>query len=338
MHLGKLIYLEEIDENLRASLYSLRAQEENYRDTLLTLFSEVARTYINLKTLDKRIGIAEKNIRAQSDSLNLVDARYTAGLVSELDVSQSKAQLESTKATLPSLQSQRTATLNSLAVLLGENSDDTNSLFQAKFEDKNPNKILGNIPYIPVSVPSIVLANRPDIKRAEMNLGEATANIGVAIADYYPKFSITGSYGLQSIKSAKLFQSKSNYWNFGPSIQFPIFQGGRIFNNVKVQNERQQQALLNYEKTILTAFGEVENSLTSYAYEIKRFESLQNSFNANKRAKNLSDELYKQGLTDFLRVLEAERATFSSEDNLAQSEASILINAIGLYKAIGGGV
>jgi outer membrane protein, multidrug efflux system len=330
-----------IRRQVEASVHNLESQEENLHDVTLTLLADVARNYFTLKSLDKRIGVAERNIQAQDESLKLVETRFQAGLVSELDVAQARAQVETTKAFLPALHEQRITLYNTLIVLLGESPDHQECLLSKRIEfpdRKKDNFLLGIIPKVPVGVPSTVLKNRPDIRRAERQLAAATANIGVARSELYPRFNITGQIGHQSLQYPRLYNDSSTFWNFAPVVSWPIFAGGRIMSNIRVQEQREIQELLTFERSLLVAFTEVENSLTSFSNEQLRYKDLRTAYDANIRSRQISQTLYREGLTDFIRVLDAERAVYASEDTLVQSEVKILTNAIALYKALGGGV
>jgi len=190
---------------------------------------------------------------------------------------------------------------------------------------------------VPVGLPSDLLRRRPDVRRAEWELAAATARIGVATADFFPKFSLTGDFGLQTEDLNVFSLTHSRYWSFGPTIRWPIFQAGRIRANVKVQNARQEQLLVSYEKAVLTALEDVENALVTFAGEQVRHKNLTAAVNANRRAVELAGELFTRGLANFLSVLDAERSLYESEDNLAQSEHTVSLNLVSLYKALGGG-
>jgi NodT family efflux transporter outer membrane factor (OMF) lipoprotein len=197
------------------------------------------------------------------------------------------------------------------------------------------------IPALPpqahVGLPSELLRRRPDIRRAERQLAAANAEIGVSTADLYPKFSLSGAFGVQSISASDWFSAPSRFWSIGPTIRWPIFDAGRIRANIEVRNARQEQALTAYEKTVLTAFEDVENALVSYAKEQVRYRSLMDAVTANRRALAMADELYKNGLIDFLNLLDSQRALYAAESDLARSEAAMATNLVALYKALGGG-
>jgi NodT family efflux transporter outer membrane factor (OMF) lipoprotein len=191
--------------------------------------------------------------------------------------------------------------------------------------------------FVPVGLPSDLLLRRPDVLRAERQLAAATANIGVAKADLFPKFALTGTAGYQSVSTGDWFSSPSSFWSIGPSVQWKIFDAGRVRAAIRVQDARQQEALAAYERTVLRAFEEVENGLVAYAQEQVRQRSLAAAAASSRRSLDLAHRLYASGLTDFLRVLEAERSLYDAEDQLAQSEKAVSGNLITLYESLGGG-
>jgi len=192
-------------------------------------------------------------------------------------------------------------------------------------------------PEVPVGLPSDLLLRRPDVQRAERELAAATARIGVAKADLYPKFSLTGFGGLESLSADHWFDYASRYWSAGPTVQWEIFEAGSIRANIRVQNARQEQALDAYQQIVLVALEDAENALTAYAREQVRRESLRQSVTANEQALEISTQLYKSGLTDFLQVLDTERSLYESQDELVQSDQSVSLDLVQLYKALGGG-
>ena len=188
-----------------------------------------------------------------------------------------------------------------------------------------------------MGLPAELLRRRPDVRQAERQLAAATARIGVAEADLYPKLSLTGSLGLESVKLADLATGASRFWSIGPTLSWPIFDAGRIRANIAVQDARTEQQLTTYEQTVLRSLEEVENALVAYSREQVRHAQLAEAVEANRRAVELSNELYIRGLGDFLNVLDSQRALFASESDLAQSEATVSTNLVALYKALGGG-
>jgi multidrug efflux system outer membrane protein len=192
-------------------------------------------------------------------------------------------------------------------------------------------------PKVPVGLPAELLRRRPDIRRAERQLAAATAGIGVAVADLYPKLSLTGSLGLASLHLTDLPKGASRFWSIGPTLSWPIFDAGRIQANIAVQDARTDQPLSSYQQTVLTALEDVENTLVAYRREQVRRAQLADAVEANQQAVALSNELYRKGLGNFLNVRDSERELFSSQSDLAQSEATVSTDVVALYKALGGG-
>jgi NodT family efflux transporter outer membrane factor (OMF) lipoprotein len=192
-------------------------------------------------------------------------------------------------------------------------------------------------PAVPVGLPSDLLHRRPDIQQAERQLAAATARIGVAKADLFPQFSLTGDVGLESIYASDWFTAGSRYWTAGPMVQWRIFDAGHIRANIHLQTARQEEALAAYEQALLAAFEDVENALTAYAHEQVRRQSLARAVEADQKAVRLAEDLYRHGLADFLRVLESQRSLYQSQDALIESDQAVSSNLIALYKALGGG-
>lgn len=320
-----------VRRSIEAAEANIEATEESLYDVLTTLISEVARNYVEARTYQKRLAIARKNIAAQEESLELTRVRFQAGLTSELDVAQAAAQLATTSSHVPALESLWAQAVHRLSVLLGREPGE----LYAELERVEP--IPASPPQVPVGLPSELLRRRPDIRQSERNLAVATANIGVAVADLYPRFSILGSLGTQTHDMQYFLDRNSFVWSVGPSFQWPIFTAGRIRGNIAVQEARQQQAFVQYHAAILFALEEVENSLAAYRQEQIRYEHLEQAVNANERAVELANERYVKGLTDFLRVLESQRSLYVTEDQLVQSEADVVSYYIALNKALGGG-
>ncbi|HTF57926.1 MAG TPA: TolC family protein, partial [Planctomycetota bacterium] len=199
----------------------------------------------------------------------------------------------------------------------------------------------GHVPKIPTSIaagiPADLLRRRPDVRRAERELAAATARVGVATADLYPKFSIGAFLGLASVTSGDLVKWPSRTWSLGPSVAFPIFEGGKIRANIEVQSARQEQARIGFERAFLSALGEVEDALVAYLQEWERRKSSAEAVASNERAVRLVNDRYTKGLTAFLDVLEAERSLYGTQQQLAQSDVQLSLNLVALYKALGGG-
>ncbi len=307
------------------------AAEFGRRDLLITVSSEVARNYIDARAFQRRLAVALENIQTQQKTLALTRDLNNHGLASDLDVQQDAALLATTQAQTPSLETGFRSAAYHLATLLGQ---PPGSLLDEL--SRQPAPALSP-PAVPVGLPSDLLERRPDVCQAERRLAAATARIGVATADLFPKFSLTGDVGLQSVSASQWFTAGSRYWSVGPTVQWRLFDTGRIRANIRVQDARQEQALAQYEQTALNAFEEVERALTAYAKEQIRRESLVVAEQASGRALDLATQLYSHGLVDFLRVLESQRSLYETQDAVIQSDRAVSEDLIALYKALGGG-
>jgi NodT family efflux transporter outer membrane factor (OMF) lipoprotein len=320
-----------VRRSVEAADANFDAAVESRRDALVTLLGDVAKNYIDLRGFQHRLAVAQTNLKSQQESLELTKVRFQAGLASDFDVARAEAQVNTTAAQIPTLESSLKQAAHRLDLLLGL---EPGALW-AELSNEAPIPALP--PEVLVGLPSELLRRRPDIRRAERQLAAATAQIGTATADLFPRFSLTGSGGLQSFSASDWFTSGSRFWSVGPTVRWPIFDASRIRANIEVRNAQQEQALRQYEKAVLTALQEVENSLINYAKERARYQSLVEAVAANRRAVEVANELYISGLNDFLSVLDAQRSLLSSENDLTQSEATMASNLVSLYKALGGG-
>jgi multidrug efflux system outer membrane protein len=326
-----------IRRGMQAAEAELAASVENERDTRVTLLAEVAREYVAVRALERRIHIAKSSLQDQSDSLRLTQERFQMGYAPELDVFQARSLVATTQAQVPELEDELAQTMHRLGVLLGHEPD----ALKAELSDVAP--IPGSADpdaiamRIPAGLPSDLLRRRPDIRGAEREIAAATARVGVATADLFPKFSITGNGGLESISTSDLFSTPSRIWTVGPSMTWPIFEAGRIRANIAAQNAREQQSFYTYRKTVLTALEEVEDALVAYAKERTRHEALVTSAKAFAQSEVLARERYEEGYSSYLDVLEAQRSLYTAQDAVAQSEQQLVDDLIALYKALGGG-
>ena len=320
-----------VRRRVEAADATIGATEYSRQDVLVSLLGDVARNYIDLRGAQRRLAVARANLKTQQDSLDLTRVRFDAGLASDLDVARAEAQINATAAQIPVIESALKEAAYSLDLLLGLSPG-------ALWKDLEKEMAIPNLPAeVLVGLPSDLLRRRPDIRFAERRLAAATAQIGSAVADLFPKFSLTGIYGLQSISASDWFAGRSRYWSIGPTISWPIFDAGRIRANIEIRNAQQEQALYQYEQTVLAALGDVEKSLVNYAQEQVRYRSLNAAVVANRRAVELANELYIRGLNDYLNVLDAQRALYVTETEQAISEATMAANLVALYKALGGG-
>jgi multidrug efflux system outer membrane protein len=320
-----------VRRGLQAANADIRAAEEARRDVLVTLLGEVGRSYIELRGFQLRRDIAQKNITIQQDTLHLTEARAKAGLATELDVSRARAQLETTESIIPTLQSGIENSIHHLSVLLGEEPE----ALRAELLPAAPVPILP--PEVPTGMPSDLLERRPDIRETEAQVMAATARVGEAKADFFPRFLLLGTAARQASQLHDITLGMGNVFGAGPAISLPIYTGGRLRAQLHVQDARLRQAVIGYRKVILTALEETEDALVNYSQEQKRRERLEAAVKSNEEAVQLSSETYRAGLTDFLSVLDAERELYANEDLLAQSRTTQAVNLIALYKALGGG-
>lgn len=317
--------------SIEAADADVAAAVENRRDVLVSLLAEVARAYLDVRGNQYRLKIARENIVTQQKTLELTVARFEAGLSSELNVAQARAQLANTETQVPLLESKIRQGIYELGVLLGQRPEDVvDELIAEAPVPPIP-------PQVPVGLPSELLRRRPDIRKCEKELAAATARIGVATAKLFPSFSLTGYYDFTSVDVTSVFSYGSRTWSIGPTISWPIFDAGKIRASIKAQNARQEQAVALYEKAVLTALSDVESSLIAYIKEQERNRSLVVAVNANQRAFDIGEELYSKGLVDFLNVLDSQRALYTSQDALAQSTSTITTNLVALFKSLGGG-
>jgi NodT family efflux transporter outer membrane factor (OMF) lipoprotein len=316
---------------IEAADADIEANIEDGRAVLVSLLAELASDYIDLREFQQRILTARQNLEVQVRSLDLTRRRFTGGFVSGLDVANAEAQVASTRAVIPVLEASARQTIYAIAVLIGKQP-------QVPLEQLSPEgPIPVTPPEVPVGLPSELLRRRPDIRRAEARIHAATARIGVATADLFPRFSVTGSLGLQSSQISDLTNWSSRFWSIGPSMSWPIFNAGRLASNIAVQRELQTQQFLDYQATVLVALRDVESALIAYSKEHEHYLALVDAVNANRRAVDLATQLYREGQTDFLNVLEAQRSLYQSEDQLTISRRTLASNLVALYKALGGG-
>ncbi len=320
-----------VSRRVEAADADVKAAVASERDVMISVLAEVARNYIDLRGFQRALEIANKNVTAQRETLDVVQARYKAGLTSELDIEQAKAQLQQTRSQIPLLETSLNETMHRLAILLGQQP----GALKEKLAPVAPIPPAGGV--VPVGLPSELLTRRPDVKQAEQNLAAATARIGVATADLFPRFSLTGSFGLQSDASNTLFESPSRIWSIGPSFSWPVFDAGRIRANIRLQNAFQEEAMARYINTVLTSLEDVENALVAYGKEQERLELVVSEVASNRRSVELANELYNKGLVDFLNVLVAQQRLYISEEALVLSEKTVATNLVALYKALGGG-
>jgi NodT family efflux transporter outer membrane factor (OMF) lipoprotein len=320
---------------------SLIASAADYDNALVSLTAEVARTYTVIRTFEEFIVLTRENAMLQEKGLMLAESRFRNGATTELDVTQARALYESTLATIPRLEAGLQQAKNALSTLLGQPTGAVQALLDGQ-------KGIPTAPMeVAVGVPAELLRRRPDIRSAELFAAAQCARIGIAKADLYPSFSLFGTVGFQTSSQGGMQSNNANFHNLfdgdsfaysaGPGFQWPIFNYGRIENNVRIQDARFQQLLVNYQNTVLTAAQEVEDALIGFlkAQETQVFE--QNSVNAAQRSVQLALVQYREGAVDYQRVIDTQRALLQEQLRLADVQSSIATNLIALYKALGGG-
>ena len=315
--------IEATEENMYASI-------ENYRDVLVVLYAEVALSYIELRTLQERLNYAEANTALQRETLKLTEDRLKAEIAPELDVEQAKLNLFRTESNIPLYRQAIVTAINRLGVLLGEQPQSLHAELVAPAAIPTPPSS------VTLGIPTDILRQRPDIRRAERTLASQTARIGVATADLYPAFSLVGTIGFEAT-SSDLFDSTNRFWSLGPQFRWNIFDGGRVRSRIQGADARAMQALAGYEQTVLQALEEVENALVAFQQEKARSAILDKSVLAAQKSTDLVRTLYITGLTDFQRLLDMERDLSQQQDTLAASQGRVSQNLVRLYKALGGG-
>lgn len=327
--------------DVQASYANLIATEADYDDALVSLTAEVARTYTVIRTFEVRIELTRENARVQEEGLEIAMSRFRNGVVTELDVAQARSLLESTRASIPQLQSGLRQAQNALSTLLGQPPGAIQTLLDG-------HKGIPTAPAeVAISVPAELLRRRPDIRSAELSAAAQCARIGIAKADLYPSFSLFGEIGFQSSSEGgvqsnhadidNLFDASSFYYAFGPQVKLPFFNYGRIENNIRVQDARFQQLIVNYQNAVLRAAQESEDALIGFLKAQEATAFTQNSAQAARRSVEIALVQYREGAVDYQRVLDTQRALLQEEIRLTETRSSIATNLIALYKALGGG-
>lgn len=315
-----------------AATADLETNQENMRDVLVSLVAEVALNYVEVRSFQARLTIAQKSLAVQEETFQLTQWQSQAGLTSQLDVEQAKSNLEGTRASVPTLRTGLGQAMNRLALLLGQYPGTLHKELS----------VLAPVPMAPmeiaVGVPAEVLRRIPTVRKAERQLAAQTARVGVATADQYPQFTLNGSIGLEALSIHDLlFESASRLFRIGPAFSWTLFDAGRIRQNIEVQNALTEQAAIEYEKSVLTALKDVEDALVAYAGEQVRRQSLLEASQAAQVAQDLAGTQYSSGMIDFQAVLDAQRSLLSFQNQLAVSDSEVFSDLIRLYKALGGG-
>jgi outer membrane protein, multidrug efflux system len=318
--------LRRASEAARAELL---ASQEARHAVVMTLVSDVATAYLQLRQLDLELETTRRNVASRQGSLQLVRDRFEAGLISALDLRQAEAELASTAAQIPDLERQITQTENQLSILLGRNPGGIS----------RGRPLTGQTfpPTVPAGLPSALLERRPDIRQAEESLVAANARIGVAKAAFFPQISLTGFFGVESVALSDLFTGPSRIWQFGPTVTLPIFNAGRNRANLELTEAQQREALIRYEQATQQAFREVEDALIGHRKAREALTEQDAAVRASREALSIAEFRYSSGLTSYLDVLDAQRTLLAAEVAESRTLLAQLVAVVQLYRALGGG-
>lgn len=320
-----------IRKRVKAQKENFAASKEEYTGVMVSLAAEVASAYINLRELQQEVEVIKKNAASQEEVLKITEVRYNTGLVAKLDVAQAKSVLFSTKASIPQLEAGINQYITSLAVLLGMYPQEIRPVLQT----------VGSLPDymepIGVGMPVDLLLRRPDVRSAERSVNAQAALLGASKSDWLPKVFLKGSFGYAARDLKDLGKSKSMTYEIAPALSWTLFSGGQLVNATRLAKAQLDEAINQFNQTVLTAVQETDNAMNAYRNSIKQIVALREVRNQGIETLNLSLELYKQGLSPFQNVLDAQRSLLSYENQLVQAEGSSLLQLISLYKALGGG-
>lgn len=327
----ELDFWGRVRRGVEAATAVSNASYEDRNFVLLSARAELARDYVQLRDTQALLEIAQQNLEIARDATKLTETRVREGVTTNLDVANAAAQAASIESLIPTLEANCETTINSIGLLLGMQPGELQQTLSA----------LGAVPKLPNNVPigfaSEVVQRRPDIRRAEAQLHAATAAIGMAKADFYPRISLNGSAGFQSLQLSNLADWASGQFVIGPSITLPIFEGGRLKGTLHLREAQQQEAAIVYKRTVLAAWREVDDALVLYDAEQRRNERLQQVVRLNQSALSIARQRYKAGAVDFLDVLNVQKQLLDAQSNLERSTANAATNLITLCKALGGG-
>lgn len=320
-----------IRQRVKAQKETFAASKEEYTAVMVSLSAQVASSYIQLRELQQELKVVERNCASQAAVLKITEVRYNTGLVSKLDVAQAKSVYFSTKASIPQLESDINQYITSLAVLLGTYPQEIRPVLER----------VGELPDymepISIGIPADLLMRRPDIRSAEHQINAQAASLGASKSDWLPQVFIKGSVGYASKDFKDLTKHKSFTYEIAPALSWTIFSGGKLVNATKSARAQLDEAINQFNQTVLTAVQETDNAMTAYRSSIKQIVALREVRNQGQETLTLSLDLYKQGLTPFQNVLDAQRSLLSYENQLVQARGNSLLQLIALYQALGGG-
>jgi NodT family efflux transporter outer membrane factor (OMF) lipoprotein len=310
---------------------STLAAVENRHGVALAAVAELAQSYMQLRGTQNRLEIAKRNLRLAEENVELVNTRFGNGVATTLDLTQARGQQATIAATLPTLRIQEAELINAIGLLLGDAP-------RALETELHRTQIMPRVPRkVPVGLPGTLIRRRPDIREAEAQLHEATAQTGVAVANFYPDVTLNGAVGVESLHLSNLFIPASTAFAVGPSISIPIFEGGQLKGALELRESRQREAAIFFQKTVLRAWKDVDDALTAYRETQRRRADIARSVTENQAALQAARQRYSEGAIDFLNVITTQAQLLQSENDLADSDTQIATNLVNLYRAIGGG-
>jgi outer membrane protein, multidrug efflux system len=304
---------------------------EHKNDTMISIFAEIARNYLEIRATQKRMWLIEEEIELLEEEEGIVEREFTTGYANQLDLDQVEAQLSAVRATLPETIAQIYQGIYALSILIGEPPE-------TLVEELIPVQPLPSIPdEIAIGLRSDLLRRRPDVRQKERDLAEATAYIGVAVASFYPSLSLGADLGLQSLKLKNLFQAASKTWDYGGDISLPIFEGGKQTGNLKLNRATASAAAYTYQQTVLNALQEAESALMAYSEDLATSHQWKENRSIHRRLLYLTQERYEKGLVNRMNVIASELELNGADQNVLGSDAQALFDLVTLYKALGGG-
>lgn len=320
-----------VRKRVKAQKENFAASKDEYAGVMISMAAEVASAYINLRELQQELQVAKKNCTSQERVLKITEVRYNTGLVAKLDVAQAKSVLYSTKASIPQIEAGINQYITTLAVLLGMYPQEIRPVLEP----------VGTLPDymepIGVGMPVDLLLRRPDVRSAERSVNAQAALLGASKADWLPKVFLKGSFGYASRDLKDMVKSKSIAYEIAPSLSWTIFNGGQLVNAARLAKAQLDESINQFNQTVLSAVQETDNAMNAYRNSIKQIVALREVRNQGEETLKLSLELYKQGLSPFQNVLDAQRSLLTYENQLVQAQGSSLLQLITLYKALGGG-
>lgn len=324
-------FFGRVRRSVQAATAAEQATAYDVAAVQVSITSEIARNYMELRGLQTQLAVAQRNVDNQSNTLDITQARLDAGRGTAFDTERAQAQLSSTRAIIPTIKTQIAFAENRLAVLTGRAPS-------ALIDELNHEIPVPALPEkIDVSSPEELLRRRPDISAAERRLASQTALVGVSVADLFPRVVFSGNFSLNAGAINDLGTSGSSSYTFGPSVTWPAFNLGRVRARIRASEARNDEALAAYQKTVLEAIEETENSLVALEQARARRDQLEQAAKASKNAAELARVRFDGGIADFLQVLDAERTELDAEDRLAESQTQTATATIAVYKALGAG-